>query len=169
MRASSGATGTPVRREELKALKTSTLKQKEDVTVRFGLDSIPEEVYKTTLRHLTDRLDKIEAELHSIENQNSNRESLVDDILATACHLDTLWLNGDLKTKLLLQKLVFPDGLIFDRASASPRTSRENPAFAAFRRISEAYSNEYKTKSEKSCDFSDFVAGEGLEPPASGL
>ena len=42
-------------------------------------------------------------------------------------------------------------------------------AFGLFRSISSDYETATNKKKDKSCDLSLLVAGEGLEPPASGL
>lgn len=152
------------RMQELKALKKANRQQFEDVTVRFGLGSIGEEVYNITSKHLEGQLAQIEDEITALQNQNSNRESLVDDILSTACHLDTLWQQGDYRIKQRLQKLVFPNGLIYDRATSAPRTVSEHPAFAAFRSISNEYRTTYNAKAENSVEFSAFVVPTGIEP-----
>ena len=101
---------------------------------------------------------KIEDEITDLQEQNSNRESQVDDILSTACHLDTLWQHGDYRTEQRLQKLVFPEGLIYDRATSAPRTVSEHPAFAAFRSISNEYHNTYHAKAENSVEFSTHLS-----------
>ena len=142
------------RMQELKALKKDNRQQFEDVTVRFGLGSIGKEVYNITSKRLEGQLAQIEDEIAVLQKQNSNRESLVDDILSTASHLDTLWQQGDYRTKQRLQKLVFSDGLIYDRATSAPRTVSEHPAFAAFRSISNEYRTAYHAKAENSIEFS---------------
>ena len=67
------------------------------------------------------------------------------------------------KNRQNLQKLVFPDGLIWDKETDKPRTIRENEAFKFMRSLSSTYEKWEKEKTGKTCDFSGLVAEAWLE------
>ena len=81
----------------------------------------------------------------------------VNRVILTACKLKTLWKNGSYKNRQKLQKLVFPDGLIWDKETDKPRTIRENEAFKFMRTLSSTYEKWEKEKTGKSFDFSGLV------------
>ena len=104
-----------------------------------------------------------------IEGVSLMRILQVNRVILTACKLKTLWKNGSYKNRQNLQKLVFPDGLIWDKETDKPRTIRENEAFKFMRSLSSTYEKWSKEKTGKSFDFSGLVAEAGLEPTTSGL
>lgn len=72
-----------------------------------------------------------------------------------------------------IQKLAFPDGVIWDKENKIPRTVSEKSVLKLFRCISSAYVGgedaEGHKKTGKTADFSGLVAEAGLEPTTSGL
>ena len=68
-----------------------------------------------------------------------------------------MWENGSYKNRQNLQKLVFPDGLIWDKETDKPRTIRENEALKFMRSLSSTYEKWEKEKTGKTCDFSGLV------------
>ena len=56
-----------------------------------------------------------------------------------SCKLGTLWQEGDFCTRQKLQKLVYPDGILYDKHLGSYRTENENEVFRIFRSISTGY------------------------------
>jgi hypothetical protein len=77
--------------------------------------------------------------------------------LSRGFSIKTLWKNGSYKNRQNLQKLVFPDGLIWDKETDKPRTIRENEALMFMRSLSSTYEKWSKEKTGKSCDFSGLV------------
>jgi hypothetical protein len=85
------------------------------------------------------------------------KEGTTFDGIFHACKLKTLWENGSYKNRQNLQKLVFPDGLIWDKETDKPRTIRENEALKFMRSLSSTYEKLEKEKTGKSFDFSGLV------------
>ena len=54
-------------------------------------------------------------------------------------NLGTSWRNAQFNERQNLQKLIFPEGIYFDKQSDSYRTIRENEALSIFKRISTSY------------------------------
>ena len=68
-----------------------------------------------------------------------------------------------------IQKLLFPEGVIWDKENRSLLTKQGNEFFDLLFSVSDTCKNKNAQKKDKSCDLSCLVAGGGLEPPASGL
>ena len=101
---------------------------------------------------------------------SSNQVFEVNRAILTACKLVDLWKIGSYHNQQKIQYLVFPDGLIWDKETGKPRTTRENEALMAIRLINrQIQDNPEQEKTGKSFDFPALVAGGGLEPPTSGL
>ena len=143
--------------------------QRSNVMMRYGTGQIPKDVYELTKKNLDKEIDDLSVQVLKLEENSSNHVSEVNRVILTACKLKTLWKNGSYKNRQNLQKLVFPDGLIWDKETDKPRTIRENEAFKFMRSLSSTYEKWSKEKTGKSFDFSGLVAEAGLEPTTSGL
>ena len=121
----------------------SELKQTvKDVKVRYGLGKIPEDVYTDTIDSLNSDLDDITLELQDCSRDLSNLEPEVGNIVTMCCKLGELWGNGDFYFRQKLQKLVYPEGIFFDKKKGEYRTENENEVFKIFRRLLSDYKEE---------------------------
>ena len=60
----------------------------------------------------------------------SNLEKALDIALKKAPKLSSMWTNGNLAEKRKIQKMVFPDGIEYDRKNNEYRTFRVNSFFS---------------------------------------
>ena len=121
-------------------------KQKlEKLQIRHGLGEISDEVYQTTLKYLKTEMAEIEKGLEDANQNLSNMSKFVDEAIVMSCKLGSLWGVGDFDSRQSLQKLVFPNGVLFDKENDDYRTENENEVFRIFRRLSANYEIE-KTK-----------------------
>lgn len=130
--------------EQMRVLKARITKlntQKEDVMRRFGLGELPGDVYRLTIDGLLKQISDAEAELKDAENNSSNFSNTVESAVAIACQLKSLWSNGNFETRQEVQKMAFPDGIVWDRENCNYLTPKENSALALFRSISNSYKN----------------------------
>lgn len=115
-------------------------KQKlEKLQVRYGLGEINDEVYQTTLKHLRTEMAEIEKGLEDANQNLSNMSKFVDEAIVMSCKLGGLWSMGDFDSRQSLQKLIFPNGVLFDKENDDYRTENENEVFRIFRRLSANY------------------------------
>jgi len=78
-------------------------------------------------------------------------------------------MGGDFETKQLLQKLIFPEGIVINPIERLYRTKKMNPIFEVTHSVSTSKSSKDKKKTGyKPCQSSS-VAGTGLEPVTFGL
>lgn len=128
-------------------------KQKlERVQVRYGLDEISDEVYQTTLRHLTTEMAEISRGLEEANKNLSNMSKYIDEAVAMSCKLGTLWNSGNFENRQSLQKLIFPAGVLFDKENDDYRTKNENEVFKIFHRLSASYEEEKQKRQPKLFD-----------------
>ena len=143
---------------------TELIKKKDEVQIKYGLGEINEEVYVKTNSHLMQELFNVESKLENVSKNLSNLEAYIDVAMVMSCRLGVLWRNGDFENKQMLQKLIFPNGVLYDKNLGTYRTDNENEVFALFRRLSADYMN-YKTKTKTEfLQSSPLVALRGIEP-----
>ncbi len=76
---------------------------------------------------------EMEAQIHQIQSElrkngfeKSNLDKAIDAALQYALNISDLWKKGDIQVKRILQKLVFPDGIMYDFENDHYRTARIN-------------------------------------------
>ena len=126
-------------KKHFKKSETETLKQIDDLQVRYGLGNINEEIYRKTLAHLNNHLGEIRRGLEESSQNLSNEQKFIDSVIATSCKLGALWNEANFSMRQALQKLVFPSGIIYDKNLDDYRTDNENEVFKIFRRFTESY------------------------------
>ena len=135
---------------------TSTLNKKKteienkikNVQYRFGVGEIGEEVYNVTMSKLKDEQSEITQQLESITENLSNKLKYIDAVVLMCCKLGSLWSKGNFHFRQNLQKLVFPDGVLFDKKIDGYRTEFDNAVFDIFRRFSDTCKNNKGTAEE---------------------
>ena len=154
--------------EERRALlkRRTECKQKiEKLKLRFGLDEIGEDIYKTSIAHLNTELAEIERGLETASKNLSNMVKFVDEAVAMSCKLGTLWNNGNFENRQSLQKLLFPTGILYDKENDGYRTDNENEVFKIFRRLSVSYEDKKEKATSEIIRLSPSVGKRRLERP----
>ena len=77
--------------------------------------------------------------------------------------------NKIIITKLSLQKLLFPEGIVIDPNDRTYRTSNLKPLFRLIRSFTGVKDDSNKKRTSKNTSPSCVVAGTGLEPVTFGL
>ena len=107
---------------------------------------------------------EIEHTLDSVQNQTSNLADTVDDLIATISKLGHYWAVSSFSIRQEIQKIVFPDGVLWDRVKDDFRTLRVNGVLDLILLLSAHYESVNTKKEQKSNDFCPMVAGVGFEP-----
>ena len=134
-------------RTSLKMRLTEVENQQRKMAVRRALGEIPQDVYAIGVEELQSRKDVLTLELESWNEKLSNSEAFISKVIATASNIRTLWKEGSLETKRKIQKLVFPDGILWDKGIGDYRTENRNVFFGLIDRFSTSY---HKTKETSS-------------------
>ena len=140
--------------------------QLESMALRRALGEISQEVYEIGNRELLKRKEGLEKELGYWLHKISNSQSIIPTIIATASDISSLWKKGSLEIKQDIQRLIFPDGIFWDKRICDYRTENENEFFDLMCKYSTTYT---KTKETSSCEPVSLCGGEtrthtGLRP-----
>lgn len=133
----------------LKKRLTEVEKDIKGIRIKFATDKIDKETFQIALQELQERKDLILLELEKWQGDLSNLESLVPVVITTASNIKSYWHTNDLDTKRKVQKLVFPEGVFWDKEIRNYRTSKENKIFEIMRSIPAYYKKEKRTASFK--------------------
>lgn len=106
----------------------------------------------------------IRAQLANYEGEISNLKELIQSTVELSSKLTTVWDLGDVKLKENLQKLIFPDGIVFDRQNEVLRTEKVNSVFCAIASLQSTSGDNEKGTNHSSDDLSLLADRTGLEP-----
>jgi len=132
-------------RATLKKHITETESAIQSLKVRWALKEISFDVYEAGMSELQSRLDKYTLEMASWNEKLSNSNQMIPVILAIASNISSLWERGSLEIKRKIQKLVFPEGLYWDKENSDYRTPKVNRFFDIINRFSSTCENEKGT------------------------
>ena len=148
----------------------STLETKlKTVKRRFAEGDIERDVYDEVKGDLDVELSNARAELAKYEESVSNLSKYTETVLSICSKLGGYWALRDFELCQKIQKLVFPEGALWDHNNRSFRTQGMNAVMKDTLSLSSTYENAEVQKKDKPCDLSFLVAGAGLEPTTSGL
>ncbi|MDB5002107.1 MAG: hypothetical protein JWQ34_332 [Mucilaginibacter sp.] len=75
--------------------------------------------------------------------------------------MQRIWELGDLRKRQNLQKLVFPDGITYNKKTDTYRTLKINSFFSSISSLSAIYKNEKTRQLSETTDLSRLVDGTG--------
>ena len=96
---------------------------------RFAFVEIDKELYNRFIGPVTSELVEIEEKLNDFQIKISNLDKKVSELIEFSRNLRNIWVSGEYETKLSLQKLLFPEGIVIDPNDRTYRTSNLNPVF----------------------------------------
>ena len=132
-------------------------------------ESISKEDYREFTLQLSNQKRGILKELEKAKQKTSNPLNRIDEIIRFSAHIGRLWTNGDYRTKQMVQKFAFPDGMIYSKEKGQVLTPRINEVI----RVSSQYSAILGQKGRGQVGFitnlPHLVVREGIEPPTQGF
>lgn len=96
---------------------------------RFVLGDISKELYDKYVNKYKSDLEKLSVQNDQTEKMSSNLEKAVEKTLKYAENISQIWVSANYTNKQLLQYLVFPDGIFYDKENSTVRTTRINELF----------------------------------------
>ena len=106
----------------------------------------------------------ITRQLENYSGEISNLKELIQSTVELSSKLAVVWSSGEIKVKENLQKLIFPEGIVFDRKFGVFRTPKVNSVFQAIADLN-SNSSENEKGTNHSCDDLSLAAEtEGFEP-----
>ena len=130
------------------------------------IDDVTYKEYKTQFD--SDML-KLNQKIKNQDKKISNLDEFIDSISNFSQNISKQWSSGEYETKLKLQELVFPSGLVIDPKNRQYLTKEINSIFVLKSVISRDSESIENKKASKNAGFNDLVAGTGLEPVTFGL
>ncbi len=131
---------------------------------RFAVGEIDRTLFEKVSEKLNDERAKIEDNLRSSQNNLSNPEKAIEQALKLCTGLSNFWVSGDYDRKRLLQEIVFPYGIFFDKETNQYRTGRANVFIESTRLFSDDCKNKKSGTIKKISDYSASVVRTGIEP-----
>ncbi len=132
-----------IRNSQKSALKAIE-KKHEKLEEKYIYEGISTEIYQKHLAKLMSEKTEIERSLTKPEIKLSNLDKLLDFSTKTSTNLLNIWENEDYDKKVKIQKLVFPNGIKYNRKKELYRTEKINSIFS----LNLVFSDNYKDKKE---------------------
>ncbi len=142
--------------------KLSTIMEKYHV-----LETITQEVFDSFNQKYTEEKETIEKGLEACSGAMniSNLPVYLENAISLSRKLNTIWTSGDIQLKEDLQKLIFPEGVYYDRKTQSFRTEKVNFIFKLIASSSGTPPEKKKGTSYLIDYLSLSAEREGFEPP----
>lgn len=156
----------------LRSRLTEVTKKTEALEEKYYVNGeMPREVFERFHTRLQQEQMNISQQLDNYRGEISNPEKYIQSAMELSSKLALVWTSGDIKVKESLQKLVFPEGIIYDRSLGGFRTEKINSVFAAIAELN-SVSDENEKGTKHSCNaLSPEAETEGFEPsiPFGGI
>ena len=136
----------------------------EKVERKFINDQITEDLYQKHSTQLREEIAGLSKEIESTSVNSSNLEEAVSKCLNIAQNLSQAWVSAEYENKQSLQKLVFPEGILYNKQKGVVRTPRVNSLFAAIPLLAGVSEEKEKANPLKNRPYSDKVPEIGIEP-----
>jgi len=131
---------------------------------KFINDEITKEIYQNHIEKTNEEIHSLEKQFDNTFGKSSTLEKAVEKCMKIAQNLSSAWLSGDYISKQKLQKLVFPEGIIYNKEKNEVLPFRINSLFSAIpllERVSEENKNGDFSQNRQN---SSKVPRTGIEP-----
>ena len=125
----------------------------------FAIGKVDEDAYSSAIADLEAEKRSAEAELEKISVNLSNLASYIEDTIRIACNLSSYWNMGDFEVSQKIQKMVFPNGVKWDKENRAYLTEFGNLFFDLMFSVSNTYKNETAQKKGRILRFVLFSSG----------
>ena len=120
-----------------------------EVTTRYGVGEIPEDVYAISKANLNRKIDEIDIKISSLKSVQSNQALDVRKAVVIACNLSTYWTDSSFELRQKIQNFAFPYKLNFSKENGYNRTNSANEPLMIFHLISDSYNKSEDIKKEE--------------------
>ncbi len=136
---------------------------------RHALGEVDKEVYEEFKAECEAEINQIGESLSKSTFKLSNIEKMIKKAIEIALNLPKMWASGDIENKKRIQKMLFPEGLVYDFKKGEYRTLRVNVFFQRISAMARVSGGSKITKGIISDALSSCVAGTRLERATFGL
>jgi hypothetical protein len=120
---------------------TDLNKRIERIEERYVLEEITGELYAKFKAKFEKERDDLEGEIHKTAIEMSKLDGFLDYTLNIATHLPKMWEEGNYTQRQLLQYMVFPEGIAYNRQNDECRSGRVNSFIAHLACVSKTCAN----------------------------
>ena len=131
---------------------------------KFINDHISDEIYHKHAAKIKEEISQINKELEAINFDGSNLEKAVSKCLSIAQNLSQSWISANYENKQFLQKLIFPEGMVYSKKKGGVLTSRVNSLFASIPLLTRVSEGKRKGDLQRNRLNSNHVPRTGFEP-----
>ncbi len=136
----------------------------EKLELKFISDQITEELYNKHSQQLRSEIDILTKEIESVSLNSSNLEKVVQTCLCIAQNLSQTWVSAQYERKQQIQRMVFPDGILYHKQKGVVRTPKVNFIFNEIPLLVSHLAEKEKGDSSKNRLKSTYVPRTGFEP-----
>lgn len=139
---------------------------------RFINEEIDRDLYYRYIEKFKSEKDEIEQQIAKASEKVSNLDEIIDLTMEYASKLPAKWHSSDYITKQSIQRLIFPEGISYNRKTDKCRTTRINFVFLYVAYLQQVMGKKERGIPELNLDyasFADLVARTGIEPVTFGL
>ena len=158
--------------DESKLLKKKIAEKKvqlESVEEKFIIGEIPKVLYDKYSARYQDEIRLLITELDKSSITSSNFESAVEKCLKIAQNISASWVSAGFENKQRLQKLVYPEGMVYNKQDGVVRTFKINSLFSEIAPLARVVADIKKGNSLQNCLQSLPVTWIGFEPMTLSL
>lgn len=155
--------------KKIKKAITKLEDKKDTLERRFVFDGLEKDLYSKYKKEIEDDLEAKKQLLSKSNKKISNLEKSIEDCVSVSKNLNNYWGGENIDLSLLIQKLLFPDGISFDAIKRQYLTTKINSVFTLIASLSTDLEGTKKGTNHKKNDSSLVVAGARLERTTFGL
>ena len=130
----------------------------------FILKSMPDETYHKFQAKLTEEKAQILRNIDQAGSSISNTTEALEKALQFSLKLPSLWGSADVNQKEIIQNLIFPDGVIYDRKKEAFRTEKVNEVFRCIAVLNSSSGENETGQTSNETNLSCSVGKTGFEP-----
>ena len=127
-------------------------------------DEIDKEIYHKHLAIIKEEIRVLSDDLAKTEVSSSNFENAVEKCLGIAQNISRAWVTAGFDNRRVLQNLVFPYGILYNKEKGVVRTERVNSLFAAIQPLQRIIAEKKKGNLVGDYLNSSLVPRTGIEP-----
>jgi len=141
----------------------------EKIEERYVLGDIENSLYHKFVSKFREEKNEIENEIKKVSLKSSNLDNYLESGVNLLSNLQKTWKLCSYIEKQKLQKILFPNGITYDRKNDEVRTEKANSLLELSNSLSIVLKSKKKGQISNKTNLSSLVAGTGLEPVTFGL
>ncbi len=140
-------------------------KKKSSLIDKFVTDKINDQVFSQYLPEIEKEIALIKEQIANLSGiMNFDLSNFLSYALKLSNNLAQTYQQGTFQTRRSMQKLIFPERVLYDRVNRGYRTSKINAFFDLINRLSVTYGKEKSERESFETNSSAYVPSAGIEP-----